>query len=323
MFHCITTAVIIVTAACVCYNQYAQADEANAKNVADLELLCHVINLHTDDASEFDDTDLPTQEQTELEKINMSISLPMWQAMFPKESTPDDKDPDYCKKAVPKDTCISQWNKWKKTAVAAAKADNLPTKALIPTAKLASAAGLAARLHIKALLEEATHLVNDYNTRVKPLIRATKTLSQGELQNAIFGEGAQPTESNNRCKAQLKSNRQTACKVTGAAKTVCGTAVCICAKDGTQTGTHLCSTATSGTNLAYDSSSNEGQVYEPIHTRCAHAEQPKLTEAHIRNLVTTFRAKLKTKGNNPNALVYYGTQTTNKRLPKYGKRGLC
>nr|AGQ50273.1 variant surface glycoprotein [Trypanosoma brucei] len=321
MFHCITTAVIIVTAACVCYNQYAQADDANAKNVADLELLCHVINLHTDDASAFDDSDLQTMEQTELEKINMSLSLPMWQVMFPKETTPDEKDPHYCKEAKPKEQCITQWNAWKKAAVAATKADSLPTKTLIPTDKLVSPAGAAARLAINALLAEAEALVEDYKSRLKPIIASAKAAQTGQIQDAIFGAGAMPAEINKRCKVPMPSNRQTACKVTHAAATVCGTAVCLCAKDSIQTSGELCSKATANDQLGFDGSNNVGTIYETIHTKCKQLKNQKLTASHIRSLVTAFKARLKTKGDAGGALVYYGGDPTNAHCGSVANEG--
>nr|APD73175.1 variant surface glycoprotein 1125.376 [Trypanosoma brucei] len=311
MFHCITTAVIIVTAACVCYNQYAQADEANAKNVADLELLCHVINLHTDDASAFDDSDLQTMEHTELEKINMSLSLPMWQVMFPKEIIPDEEDPNYCKEAKPKEQCITQWNSWKKAAVAAAKADSLPTKAVIYPEKLRGPAGAAARLAINALLAEAEALVEDYKSRLKPIIASAKAAQTGQIQDAIFGAASDPTTTNKRCQITMAADRVNACKVTAAAATVCGTAVCLCAKDDTQQNGELCSGATSSTRLTYSDSTNVATIYETIHTKCKRLKNQKLTAPHIRSLVTAFKARLKTKGDAGGALVYYGSDPTN------------
>nr|ARB50621.1 variant surface glycoprotein [Trypanosoma brucei] len=311
MFHCITTAVIIVTAACVWPNQYAQADEANAKNVADLELLCHVINLHTDDASGCDDSDLQTMEQTELEKINMSLSLPMWQVMFPKETTPDEKDPHYCKQAKPKEQCITQWNSWKKAAVAAAKADSLPTKTLIPTDKLVSPAGAAARMQLSTLLAEASALVEQYKSRIKPIIAAAKAAQKAQIQEVIFGTASDPTTTNKRCQITMAADRVNACKVTAAAATVCWTAVCLCAKDDTQQNGELCSGATSSTRLTYSDSTNVATIYETIHTKCKQAKNQKLTALHIRSLVTAFKARLKTKGVAGGALIYYGSEPTN------------
>nr|APD75124.1 variant surface glycoprotein 1125.4936 [Trypanosoma brucei] len=285
---------------------YGLAVDTNAKNVADLELLCHIIKLHSASTESLDDGDLPNTEKDELEKLNTTLSVPAWKGIFQTAESKDDEDPAYCSKASDKPACIKQWNKWKKLAAAAAASENLPSKVLHDAAKLTSPAGTAAQLMMAQILAEADALEANYKTNIQKEITAAKKLQTGKLQDAIFGKQAKPDTANSRCTAAVQTNRQITCKPSKAVATVCGTAVCICAKDATQQNGDLCSDATSSTQLNYGSS-NIGTVYEAIASKCAHAPAEKLSSQRIHSLIAAFKARLKTYHAVGGAVVYLGT----------------
>ncbi|RHW74118.1 variant surface glycoprotein [Trypanosoma brucei equiperdum] len=151
----------------------------------------------------------------------MSLSVPSWQEKFPKDVTPDETNPDYCKNARAKDECVQAWNKWKKAAAALKHPGSFPTKALQTAAKLTSPAGAAARLAIANLLEQANSLRTEYSINVRPEITAAKQVQRGTIQHAIFAKAGDSSAPGKRCAAELQTDRLTSCKADKAAATVC------------------------------------------------------------------------------------------------------
>nr|APD72746.1 variant surface glycoprotein 1125.1291 [Trypanosoma brucei] len=297
------------------------ANDTNAVNVADLELLCHIMNFHGADDGGLDDGDLKTDQTDELEKLNMSLSIPSWQERFPKEVTDDDPDTDYCKAAKPKQNCTQAWNKWKKEAAALKHPGSFPTKALQTAAKLTSPAGATARLAIANLLEQANSLRTEYSINVRPEITAAKQVQRGTIQHAIFAKAGDPSAPGKMCAAELQTDRTTSCKADKAAATVCGTALCICAKDSDGQSGDLCSGGTSNTAFVHSGSPNPGEVFESIWTKCGQAQAGKLTSLRLTHLIRAFRARLQTKAHASGAVVSYGTAPSNNDCRSENNKG--
>nr|AAC34577.1 unknown [Trypanosoma brucei rhodesiense] len=301
--------------------QQALANDSNAVNVADLELLCHIMNSHRAANDDFDDGELPTAQTEELEKLNMSLSVPSCQEKFPKDVTPDETNPDYCKNATAKDECVRAWNKWKKEAAALKHPGSFPTKALQTAAKLTSPAGPAARLAIANLLEQANSLRTEYLINVRPEITAAKQVQRGTTQHAIFAKAGDSSAPGKRCAAELQTDRLTSCKADKAAATVCDTALCICAKDSDGQSGDLCSGGTSNTALVYSGAPNPGEVLESIWTKCGQAQAGKLTSRRLTHLIGAFRARLQTKAHASGSVVFYGTAPSNNDCGSENNKG--
>nr|AAK49469.1 variable surface glycoprotein [Trypanosoma evansi] len=281
----------------------------NAKNLADLNFLCRIIALADADASHLVNAELSTESVSTLMKLNMTLSSATWRNKFPKPATPPEDPPAYCKASTDMNACKLQYAKYEEAARKSEDKDNLPNKIVYPEKRINSVQGRTARLLIQAALERAIAITEKYNSNSKEIIK-TSTKNTAKLQQAIYGQPKADKTATNICVAAAQNDRQTSCTLKKTAATVCGTAICLCAKEsGTQTGL-ICGEPHIAATFNFAAAS-VAAGYQSIHTKCSQSPKPILTSSYIESLVAGFYARLKTKEHGTRATVYLGTAPTN------------
>nr|APD74067.1 variant surface glycoprotein 1125.2588 [Trypanosoma brucei] len=279
----------------------------NAKNLADLNFLCRIIALADADSSHLVKAELSVDSVSELMKLNMTLGSDNWRNKFPKPATPPEDPPAYCKGSTEMDTCKLQYSKWEQAARKSENKENLPNRIVYPAKRINSIQGRTARLLIQAALERAIAIEENYNNGAKQIIAKFEENIRKKLEQAIYGQQKTGKTATDICVAPAQNDRQTSCTLKKTADTVCGTAICLCAKEsGSQTG-KLCGAATHASDVNFAGPS-VAAGYQSIHTKCGQSPKTALTSSYIESLVAAFYARLKTKQGAGKAVVYIGTE---------------
>nr|APD74709.1 variant surface glycoprotein 1125.4180 [Trypanosoma brucei] len=294
-------------------------DHTNAVNLADLSFLCKIIALTKAQTTDFYNADSDSAPIAKLQLLNMSLSDPSWKAQFPKIQGNKPDTPDYCKGSNEKKACKGQYATREAAARGAEEPMNLPGKVVYPDKTLATEAGQATHLLVKATLAAAISKKDTYDRQNKPTLQNFKTNVKDALDNIVYGQSAAGQTAATICKATAEADRQSSCKLSKMAKTVCGTAICLCHNDGTQNA-NICGGATSTTPTAFRTTSMAA-VYDKIHEKCGLTPVPNLTSGYIAALATGLLSKLKTKEANLAAKVYLGTITSSNDCSSEANKG--
>nr|AGH61058.1 variant surface glycoprotein 496 [Trypanosoma brucei]APD74736.1 variant surface glycoprotein 1125.4209 [Trypanosoma brucei] len=286
------------------------AAHTNAKNLADLNFLCRIIALADADSSHLANSELTVDSVSELMKLNMTFSSEDWRSKFPKPAQPAEDLPAYCKEASDKPKCKLQYAKWEQAARKSENKENLPNRIVYPAKRINSIQGRTARLLIQAALKRAIAIEENYNNGAKQIIAKFEENIRKKLEQAIYGQQKTGKTATDICVVPAQNDRQTSCTLKKTADTVCGTAICLCAKEsGSQTG-KVCGAATHASDVNFAGPS-VAAGYQSIHEQCKQSPKSVLTSSYIESLVAAFYARLQTKAHNTRATIYLGTAPNN------------
>nr|AGH60012.1 variant surface glycoprotein 1072 [Trypanosoma brucei] len=294
-------------------------DHTNAVNLADLSYLCKIIALTKTQTTDFDNADLDSAPIAKQQPLNMSLSDPSWKAQFPKIQGNKPDTPGHCKGSKAPETCKQQYKTWEAAERGAEEPMNLPGKVVYPDKTLATEAGRSTHLLVQATLAAAISKKDAYDMRDKPTLQKFKATVKDALEHIVYRHSAAGKTAATICRADAENDRLTSCKLSKMAKTVCGTAICLCHNDVTQTA-DICGGASSEAKTAFGGNSMAA-VYDKIHEKCGLTPVPHQSSSYIAALATGLLSRLKTKEVALAAKVYLGTITTNSDCRSEANKG--
>nr|APD73085.1 variant surface glycoprotein 1125.248 [Trypanosoma brucei] len=286
----------------------ARGDDADAKNLAELDALCDIVNLRR-----AKDTVLPVVEDVEatyeiIEALNMSLAHPDWLKRFPKKPSMDSGDKSPCKDNNELPQCHIQWQAHARANIKAHSEGVRPGNKYIADDTKRSAEGQAAALTIAAIATHAQHLKESHASNIKPAIDGAKARIDGHINKAVFGQEPGPKQGGERCKAPTGSSRADICKDDNVGDSICTTLACVCSKESGTMTTDICSAHTTQ-NLAGSASvpSAYATAGNALITMCETHTKVDLNPATIRRAASRPRSLWKTIGAGGSRAVYLGT----------------
>nr|ARB50731.1 variant surface glycoprotein [Trypanosoma brucei] len=288
--------------------QVSAAGEGDAKNLAELDVLCDIVNLR-----QAKDTGLLTVQNVEptykiIEALNISLAHPDWAKQFPTKPPTGTGQQDPWKDNNELLQCHKQWKTHAKANIKAHSEGVRPGNKYIDDDTKRSAQGQAAALTLAAIAAHAQHLKETHATDIKPAIEGDKARIDGFINKAVFGHDPAGKTDEDRCMTPTGSTRQDICKDDNLGNSICTTLACVCSKQTNTMTIEICSAPTTqdlaaaaGEPTAYKTAGNELIIMCEAHATA------EITPAAIRRAASRPRKLWKTFGTGGTLAVYLGT----------------
>nr|APD73756.1 variant surface glycoprotein 1125.1573 [Trypanosoma brucei] len=204
------------------------------KNVADLQVLCDLMNLAKGSIDTQTVEQIPESALDELERINISVADPKWRSTLAATAQDKKKDSPDCKTPEDKEVCKPHYSRWEGHNIAVledTKGQHFPN---IGEDKLESTLGRSISITTSGLTAKAQAIRHRFNDMIANPKTPTKSKVQNLLAIAVFAAPSTAEATDKSCQVALANDRQTACGLPNGATAVCETLICVCAQDASQ-----------------------------------------------------------------------------------------
>nr|APD73426.1 variant surface glycoprotein 1125.1178 [Trypanosoma brucei] len=254
------------------------------KNVADLQVLCDLMNLAKGSIDTPTVEPIPETVLDDIERLNISLADPKWRSTL--AATAQDKqkkDSEDCKTPGDKEVCKPHYRRWDDHNIAVLEDTKGQKFPKISNDKLESTLGRSVAITVSGLTAKAQAIKDSFNDMIANPKAPTISKAKNLLAAAVYGAPNAAAAADKSCQIALANTRQAACGLPNGATAVCETLICVRAQDGTQQKQICGSTASPDTQQTAWSTAEKANKWNPIKSVCDAADAPTLTAHYVRH----------------------------------------